>query len=62
MSRSSTKQAYIDRVRKALTMTDSEVRYLPRSEYIDALDEIGDELNSMAEAAREEARAETAQD
>lgn len=55
MPKPSPKQAYIERVRNALTMTTAEVKDLPRADYIAALDEIGDELNSMAEAAREEA-------
>lgn len=55
MPKPSAKQAYLERVRAALTMTTSEVRDLPRPEYIEALEELVPELESMLDAAREEA-------
>lgn len=58
MPKLSVRQAYIERVRAALTMTTGEVRDLPRSEYMDALEELVSELEIMLDAARAEATTE----
>lgn len=54
--RQTPKETYIERVRSALTM--SSAMELSKDDYIDALDTIGDEINGMAEAAREERESE----
>ena len=53
------KEHYLERVRSAMTLTEAEC-LAPRSEYIEALEEIHGEVEAMLAAAREEQQAEEA--
>ena len=49
----SPRQKYIERVRDALTLNSA--KEMPRAQYIEALEEISDDIQAMLNAAREEA-------
>lgn len=56
MPKPTPKEAYVNRIRNALTLTTAEVDKLPREQYIEALEDLVSEVEGMLDAAREEAR------
>ena len=46
-------EGYVERVRKAMTLTDAEAA-APRSAYIAALEQIGSDIECMIDAAKED--------